>query len=61
MKKEEILWEIKRLKEMLEMNPKEWMKFSKEKLGYKIIDESCVYAHRTGVAIATLDNILKRA
>lgn len=60
MKKKEMLKEIKKLKEILEMNPEEWAKVYGEKFGHPIKSED-VYPYRTGVAISVLNNILERA
>ena len=60
MKKKEMIKEIKKLKEMLEMNPEEWAKVYGEKFGNPIKSED-VYPYRTGVAISDLNNILERA
>lgn len=59
MKKEEILKEIKELKEMLEMDVEEWAKIYGEKFSHKI-EEKDVYPYRTGVAISTLNYILEK-
>jgi len=60
MNKKEILKEIKELKEMLEMNSKEWAKVYGEKFGCLIKSED-VYPYKTGVAISELEFILERA
>ena len=60
MKKKEMLKEIKKLKEILEMNPEEWAKVYGEKFGHPIKSKD-VYPYRTGVAISVLNHILERA
>lgn len=59
MKKQEIIKDIKDLKEMLEMNVDDWARIYGEKFGHEIAIED-VYPYRTGVAISELSFILEK-